>query len=144
LTGYRLPTEAEWEYACRAEAATSRCYGETEGLLGKYGWYFQIAKERTWPVGSKKPNDLGLFDTLGTVWNWCQDSYKDYSSRARDGATIEDKEDVLNIGPTTGRVLRGGSFYNLASYARSANRDGYPPLIRYSGVGFRPVRTISP
>ncbi len=68
LTGYRLPTEAEMEYACRAGAVTSRYYGETEELLAKYGWYLQNSKERTWPVGSKKPNDLGLFDMHGNVY----------------------------------------------------------------------------
>jgi formylglycine-generating enzyme required for sulfatase activity/tRNA A-37 threonylcarbamoyl transferase component Bud32 len=79
LTGYRLPTEAEWEYACRAGAMTSRSYGETAELLDKYGWYFDNADERTWPVGRKKPNDLGLFDMHGNVYAWCQERYRDYA-----------------------------------------------------------------
>jgi formylglycine-generating enzyme required for sulfatase activity/tRNA A-37 threonylcarbamoyl transferase component Bud32 len=79
LTGYRLPTEAEWEYACRAGAVTSRPYGETAELLDKYGWYYDNARERTWPVGSKKPNDLGLFDMHGNVYTWCQERYRDYA-----------------------------------------------------------------
>ncbi|HLN31251.1 MAG TPA: protein kinase [Gemmataceae bacterium] len=66
-TGYRLPTEAEWEYGCRAQTVTSRYYGETEALLGEYGWYQTNAAERSWPVGRKKPNDLGLFDMHGNV-----------------------------------------------------------------------------
>ncbi len=78
LTGYRLPTEAEMEYATRAGALTSRYYGETEELLPKYAWYQKNSQERTWPVGSLKPNDLGLFDVQGNVFTWCQESYKAY------------------------------------------------------------------
>ena len=73
-TGYRLPTEAEWEYACRALATTARPYGETTALLGKYAWYMENSQQR-WmlPVGSLKPNDFGLFDMLGNAMEWCQD-----------------------------------------------------------------------
>ena len=78
LTGYRLPTEAEMEYATRAGAVTSRYYGETEELLAKYAWYRRTRRRQTWPVGSLKPNDLGLFDVQGNVFTWCQESYKDY------------------------------------------------------------------
>ena len=74
LTGYRLPTEAEMEYATRAGAVTSRYYGETEELLAKYAWYIKNSKEKTWPVGSLKPNDLGLFDVQGNVFTWCQEA----------------------------------------------------------------------
>ena len=69
--GYRLPTEAEMEYATRAGAVTARYYGETAELLPKYAWYNKNAQEKTWPVGSLKPNDLGLFDAQGNVWTWC-------------------------------------------------------------------------
>src|SRR5207245_1595842 len=75
-TGYRLPTEAEWEYACRAGAVTSRYYGQTEELLGKYAWFFGNSQELTWSVGSLKPNDLGLFDMHGNVYCWCQERYR--------------------------------------------------------------------
>src|SRR6202030_1436175 len=102
LTGYRLPTEAEVECACRAGAVTSRYYGESEELLGKYGWYFQNARERTWPVGSKKPNDLGLFDLHGNVYTWCQESYGDYPA-GKDSAVNYDVEDELEIKSTDGR-----------------------------------------
>ena len=78
LTGYRLPTEAEMEYATRAGALTSRYYGETEDLLPKYAWYLKNSQERTWPVGSLKPNDLGLFDVQGNVFTWCQEKLKTY------------------------------------------------------------------
>ena len=72
-TGYRLPTEAEWEYACRAGAATSRYYGAVVDLLGRYAWYMPTAQDHAWPCGSLLPNDLGLFDMLGNVYEWCQD-----------------------------------------------------------------------
>ena len=76
--GYRLPTEAEWEYCCRAGAATARCYGRSEELLPKYAWSLRNAKEHAWPVGSLKPNDFGLFDMHGNAWSWCSDSYLGY------------------------------------------------------------------
>ena len=73
-TGYRLPTEAEWEYACRAGAVTSRYYGHSIDLLDAYAWYQANSKEHAWSCGSLLPNDLGLFDMLGNVFEWCQDS----------------------------------------------------------------------
>ena len=72
-TGYRLPTEAEWEYACRSGTITSRYYGLSTDLLGKYAWYQANSQEHAWPCGSLLPNDLGLFDMLGNVFEWCQD-----------------------------------------------------------------------
>jgi formylglycine-generating enzyme required for sulfatase activity len=143
LPGYRLPTEAEWEYACRAGAVTSRYYGESEDLLGMYAWYFSNSKARSWPVGSKKPNDLGLFDMHGNVWNWCQERYKDYSAAKGDEA-IEDEEDDLSIGTATHRVLRGGSFFIQASVVRSALRVSDVPSLRNFYIGFRPSRTFAP
>src|SRR5262245_399179 len=133
LTGYRLPTEAEWEYACRAGAVTSRYYGESEELLAKYGWYLQNSKERTWPVGGKKPNDLGLFDMHGHVYTWCQDSYKGDYPAPKDEEAVEDKEDDLRMKPKAGRVLRGGSFYSPASLVRSALRYSLVPTSRTYG-----------
>ena len=114
LTGYRLPTEAEMEYATRAGALTSRYYGETEELLPKYAWYTKNSQEKTWPVGSLKPNDLGLFDMQGNVFTWCQERYESYP-QGKGEETEEDKEDILSINTQNSRVLRGGSFLVQAS-----------------------------
>jgi formylglycine-generating enzyme required for sulfatase activity len=141
LRGYRLPTEAEMEYACRAGAVTSRYYGQTEELLGQYGWYQRNSKERTRPVASKKPNDLGLFDMHGNVFNWCQESYNNYLLQ-ENGRAVEDKEDSLSLLSAGSRVLRGGSFVNPPSFVRSAARSVSGPANRNDGGGFRPARTF--
>jgi formylglycine-generating enzyme required for sulfatase activity/tRNA A-37 threonylcarbamoyl transferase component Bud32 len=141
LTGYRLPTEAEWEYACRAGARTSRYFGASAELLGKYAWYVENVKDRTWPVGGKKPNDLGFFDMHGNVYCWCQESYKDYA-RTKGAAPVEDVEDELEVIGTAFRMLRGGSFINHASYLRSAVRLRVVPAYHNVDVGFRPARTL--
>jgi formylglycine-generating enzyme required for sulfatase activity len=144
LTGYRLPSEAEWEYACRAGAVTSRYYGETEELLAKYGWYFKNSGQRSWPVGKKKPNDLGLFDMHGNVYHWCQESLQGDYPASKNGEGIEDNEGALSIPSTVSRVLRGGSFSTQASNVRCADRNWNVPAYRNANVGFRPARTFSP
>jgi serine/threonine protein kinase/formylglycine-generating enzyme required for sulfatase activity len=144
LRGYRLPTEAEMEYACRAGAVTSRYYGETEDLLAEYGWYQKNSKDRSWPVGGKKPNDLGLFDMHGNVWNWCQERYQGDYTASKGGETFEDKEDGLQILSTNSRGLRGGSFLHHASYVRCACRLRDVPTDWEGIFGFRPARTFTP
>jgi formylglycine-generating enzyme required for sulfatase activity len=142
LEGYRLPSEAEWEYACRAGARTSRYFGETEQLLGQYAWYAKVAKDRAMlPAGSLKPNDLGLFDMLGNAVEWCQERDEKYQPAA---PWTDDREDVHEIDSTIRRSLRGGSFFYLAVDVRSAFRFRYVPSIRSYLVGFRPVRTFHP
>src|SRR5262249_26118340 len=108
-TGYRLPTEAEWEYACRAGAVTSRFYGTSEKLLGRYAWYRETTEDkRTQPGGLLKPNDLGLFDAYGNVWEWCQDVYEGaYERPVGGGPSVDEESDNRDIKDTQGRVSRG-------------------------------------
>ena len=141
LTGYRLPTEAEVEVATRAGALTSRYFGETEDLLPKYAWYKKNSQEETWPVGSLKPNDLGLFDTQGNVYTWCQESYKHYPA-PKDDEMYEDKEDEFSNNTSKRRVLRGGSFDVRAAVVRSGNRSVNVPMYSNFSDGFRPARTF--
>jgi len=129
---YRLPTEAEWEYACRAGSTTCFCFGISESGLNAYAWYDKNSKGRTHPVGRKKPSAWGLYDMHGNVWEWCQDWYGDYPSGS-----------VTNpIGPSSGsnRVVRGGSWLNPASGCRAANRAVNSPERGCNYIGFRLLR----
>jgi formylglycine-generating enzyme required for sulfatase activity len=138
--GYRLPTEAEWEYACRAGAVTSRYYGRSVELLGKYAWYLQNSQERAWPCGQLLPNELGLFDMLGNVYEWCREQYYRYPE-GEGNTTTDDINISLSINEKDHRLLRGGAFGIQPAYVRSANRDGIAPATRDTGLGFRPSRT---
>ena len=140
-TGYRLPTEAEMEFVMRAGALTSRYYGESESLLGKYAWFFPNANDRTWPPGTKKPNDFGMFDANGNVWCWCHENYREYG-QAKDEEAVEDREEQQDVLTTEGRLLRGGSFSSLAQNVRSATRYFFVPTYRRDYIGFRPARTF--
>jgi formylglycine-generating enzyme required for sulfatase activity len=95
-------------------------------------------------VGSKKPNDLGLFDLHGNVYTWCQESYEGDYPASKNGEGIEDKEGELSIKSTVSRVLRGGAFTTQASFVRSAYRFRGVPTLRNAIVGFRPARTFTP
>ncbi len=142
-TGYRLPREAEWEYACRAGADSNRHYGGGEELLRYYAWYLQTSPNRTQVAGRLRPNDWGLFDMYGNAWEWCHDEYVTrYATKA--GGAVKDIMDIDTTLVANGRVLRGGSFYNQASNVRSACRRNSVPASRSSNVGFRPARTFTP
>jgi formylglycine-generating enzyme required for sulfatase activity len=142
LSGYRLPTGAEREYATRAGALTSRYYGETEELLPKYAWHSKNAQQKTWPVGNLKPNDFGLFDMHGNVWEWCQERWKK-DPLGRGEEPEDDKEDIDCINDQDRRVLHGGSFFHPASSARSALHNYNVPAFNNNDYGFRPARTFT-
>ena len=143
LSGYRLPSEAEMEYATRAGALTSWYYGETDSLLVKYAWYNKNAQEKSWPVGLLKPNDFGFFDAHGNVFSWCQERYQVYPTGKGEEVTEDREDEMLDINIDV-RVLRGGSFFYLPSNVRSAYRNYYAPANRFTVYGFRPARTFTP
>jgi len=130
---YRLPTEAEWEYAARSGGKKEAWAGtSSESELGAYAWYSANSVGQTQPVGQKKPNGLGLYDMSGNVWEWCQDWYAGYLKGPLTNPT----------GPSSGqhRVLRGGSWYFNAGDVRAANRYGDSPGFRDLNIGFRVAR----
>jgi formylglycine-generating enzyme required for sulfatase activity len=124
---YSLPTEAQWEYACRAGTTTAYSFGDDPSSLQDYGWYEGNSGKQTHPVAQKLPNPWGLYDMHGNVWEWCQERYgKDYDATRSSSAIF--------------RVLRGGSWSYGARLCRSANRDHEAPLARNAFDGFRLVR----
>jgi formylglycine-generating enzyme required for sulfatase activity len=132
-TQYRLPTEAEWEYAARAGSTTAYSFGDDSGQLGKYAWFGDNAGNTTHPVGTLLPNAWGLYDMHGNVWEWVQDWYGRYAAEP-----VTDPQ-----GPASGldRVLRGGGWTLDARYCRSADRAHYAPGRRFGSLGFRLLRT---
>ena len=135
LKGYRLPTEGEMEYATRAGSISSRYFGDTSELLPKYAWLQKNSNGQPWPVASLKPNDFGLFDPLGNCYTWCMEEYGAYPV-----GTAEDNLEGTKVS-TKSRVLRGGSFYNYGSEARSSSRLSFTPSNRHDSFGFRLART---
>jgi formylglycine-generating enzyme required for sulfatase activity len=127
----RLPTEAEWEYACRAGTATAYCSGDEDADLDRVGWYAANSKGTTHPVGQKEPNAWGVYDMHGNVWEWCADWYEPYKSEAA----------VDPQGPSDGqyRVLRGGAWDLGPGDCRSASRSGHDLDRRHLIIGFRIV-----
>lgn len=132
--GYRLPTDAEWEYACRAGTTSSRFYGSSEAMLRNYAWYIHNSDDHTWPVASLKPNDFGLFDMYGNAWEWCQNHQLGPGKRE----VIEDTDTVCAAAPQT-LILRGGAFGSHARNIRSARM--YPFDVTYLSVGLRIAKT---
>ena len=130
---YRLPTEAEWEYAARAGSTTLYSFGDGEGQLGQYAWYAANAGGTTHPVGQLRPNAWGLCDMHGNVWEWVQDWYSAYTTES-----VTDPR-----GPSSGsaRMFRGGGCYGVARHCRSAHRCSGAPGYHCTYLGFRLLRT---
>jgi len=134
---YRLPTEAEWEYACRAGSTTKYCFGADDKHLGDYAWYdentYDVDEYYAHQAGVKKANQFGLYDMHGNVFEWCRDWYdEDY---------YEKSPPADPQGPSAGAfpIFRGGSWYGFPRICRSAYRSGGPPGYRNFNVGFRVV-----
>jgi formylglycine-generating enzyme required for sulfatase activity len=133
---YRLPSEAEWEYAARAGTTTRYSFGDDESKLGDYGWYDNNSGDKTHPVGQKKPNPYRLYDMHGNVWEWVQDErHNSYDGAPTDGSAWES-------GDGADRVIRGGGWYGLARLCRSANRDRLAPRFRGRFLGFRLLQEL--
>jgi formylglycine-generating enzyme required for sulfatase activity len=132
--GYRLPTEAEWEYAARSRGRDDRKWSGTnsEKELHDFAWYYND-DPHAHPVGLKKPNDLGIYDMTGNVEEWCWDWYGPYTASAKTDPR----------GPASGknRVGRGGAWNWDADYSRTLRRDGFTPDKRYNIMGFRLARS---
>jgi formylglycine-generating enzyme required for sulfatase activity len=142
--GYRLPTEAEWEYSCRAGAATGYSFGGRWELLEKYGWYFANSPYRTQPVGSLRPNDLGLFDFHGNIWEWCHDARELPGKPETEAQTKNEHTDrSIVISNKVTRLLRGGTFNLGWEGARSDYRLRWEPASRRDLTGFRLARTYN-
>jgi formylglycine-generating enzyme required for sulfatase activity len=128
---YRLPTEAEWEYACRAGTTTRFSFGDDEGDLSQYAWYKVNSDNQTHPVGRKRPNPWGLFDMHGNVSQWCSDCYGVYPAAPQtDPSGLPNGEE---------RVERGGCYLEEGKSFASAARRSCPPSLCYPQIGFRVV-----
>jgi len=139
----RLPTETQWEYACRAGATGRFGFGNDDSNLGPWAWFDGSSGAGAHAVGQKKPNAWGLYDMHGNVSEWCRDWYADsysHSPQAKEGAEATDP-----AGPASGtaRVLRGGCWYDIAWYCRSAARDAHAPDGRTEFVGMYGFRVVA-
>ena len=137
LTGYRLPTESEWEYACRSGAKTRRYYGETDSLLGYYAFYQNNSDDRLQPAATLKPNEFGMFDTLGNAGEFCFDLFS--SKKPNDLVDIP----LTEIGRlSAARNVRGGDFFDRDREIRAARRHRIVQHFRNFTIGFRLARTV--
>jgi len=133
---YRLPTEAEWEYACRAGTTTKFSFGDDRKQLGEYAWYRDNSGGTPHPVGTKRPNGWALYDIHGNVWEWCQDRYRDHLSTS--------VPDLTGLNYRSTRVLRGGSWNSVGGYCQSEYRFRNYPWYRGRRFGFRVAQVPLP
>ncbi len=140
--GYRLPTEAEWEYACRSGSSTPWSFGDDESEVGRHAWSDGNSDYAAHPVATREPNSWGVYDMHGNVWEWCWDPYAPYGGSVWSRLTRfrPPKDPRGPRSPGASRVLRGGAFFNVPRNLRSAIRDGNPPEVSLQYVGFRCVR----
>ena len=135
---YRLPTEAEWEFAARGGTKTAYSFGNDDSILGDYAWYDKTSKDQTHPVGKLEKNPNGLYDMHGNVWEWVQDKHTENPQEH----PAWHLDDPLHTSSGSARVIRGGSWDYDARYLRSANRAGDYPGHGSSYVGFRLLRML--
>jgi formylglycine-generating enzyme required for sulfatase activity len=139
---YTLPTEAQWERACRARSETRFSFGDDESKLGDYAWYNtdDLSADEAFAhrVGQKKPNPWGLCDMHGNVWEWCRDAYTPRLPGGRDPEVKPDEKTGASS-----RVFRGGSWYSVAAYCRSGYRDWSQPGNRFSYFGVRVALSVA-
>ncbi|MFM7149779.1 MAG: formylglycine-generating enzyme family protein, partial [Gemmataceae bacterium] len=132
----RLPSESEWEYACRAGSTTDYCFGDSARDLGAFAWFIGNSKGEDPPVGRKKPNSWGLYDMHGYIWEWCEDAWQsDLKDIPADGKARLDAKNP-------DRVMRGGSWADPADQARSAFRGKAARDSRNDRIGFRCVKAM--
>ena len=129
----RLPSEAEWEHACRAGSEREYCFGDDEAGLSEYGWSGANSDDRAHAAGTRRANAWGLFDLHGNVWEWCEDWYGPYAEAPCDGTAR------TTPGASPIRVFRGGGWGISAVYCRSAFRNWWHPSFRIDALGFRPA-----
>jgi formylglycine-generating enzyme required for sulfatase activity len=132
--GYRLLTEAEWEFACRGGNLSNGFIYSGSDDLNEVGWFLENSDKQTHEVGCKQPNELGIYDMSGNVWEWCWDWFGTYSSSPK----------INPSGPLSGiyRVIRGGSWYNPKSNCTSENRFEASPGLKFAHLGFRIARSV--
>ena len=133
---YRLPSEAEWEYAARAGTTTRYSFGDDDSKLGEYAWYIENSGDKTHPVGNKGANPWGLYDVHGNVWEWGQDEWHDtYNGAPIDGSAWED-------GDSAARVARGGSWFGYAGRCGSASSARSNPGDHHHNLSFRLLKEV--
>ncbi len=139
-TGYRMPTEAEWEYFCRGGTATRYFFGEDDRHVSEFGWWLGNSLERTWPVGLKRPNSVGLFDVEGNIHEWCQDVFDVYPNSGQPTVAVTDE---VQVSGGSARVFRGAMYRSAVRPVRVAFRYRNSGDTGFSGTGLRVVRTIA-